>query len=382
MKSTCKSLIFNENKLNLLIFSKLVFSTHFAKTYSYQVFLLGNILASFGILLVTVGGSWDITNHLLNKPETFFSPPHALIYFGVAISLIGTILSFVGWKNSVNFKNYFSISLKLKLIGIAFLTGAGPFDFFWHSNFGLDGFLSPPHVVLILGMLICSIGAMVGISRYLKIRYDGKSIFKNLTILAVLPVWLSGSGIISSLSLPFSNTYYFDFNPDPIIAFIVATLFFPFLISTSLSLVFRLSNYRFGMISILGALFLVIYSSTTIIPNFAIFDSIQFYSLNLIPFVISDIVLSFNRSKITFALIGGMLGSIFYMVYYPYVMYTFNEILLEKLVSPSLIYFVYFEIIQDVILLTFIPAIIVGIFGCFLSAKISDKILLDVSQSN
>ena len=349
---------------------------------TYQVFLLGNVLASFGILLVTVGGSWDITNHLLNKPETFFSPPHALIYFGVAISLIGTILSFIGWRNSVNFKNYFSISLKLKLVGIAFLTGAGPFDFFWHSNFGLDGFLSPPHVVLILGMLICSIGAMVGISRYLKIRYDGKSIFKNLTILAVLPVWLSGSGIISSLSLPFSNTYYFDFNPDPTVAFIVATLFFPFLISISLSLVFRLSNYRFGMISILGALFLVIYSSTTIIPNFAIFDSIQFYSLNLIPFVISDIVLSFNRSKIAFVLMGGMLGSIFYMVYYPYVMYTFNEILLEKLVSPSLIYFVYFEIIQDVLLLTFIPAIIVGIFGCFLSAKISDKILLDVSQSN
>ena len=365
-----------------MTFSKQSFSNNLTKTYSYQIFLLGNIFASFGILLVTVGGSWDITNHLLNKPETFFSPPHALIYVGVAISLIGTILSFVGWRNSENFKIYFSISLKLKLVGIALLTGAGPFDFFWHSNFGLDGFLSPPHIVLILGMLLCSIGAMVGISRYLKIRYEGKSIFKNLTILAVLPVWLSGSGIISSLSLPFSNTDYFDFNPDPTIAVIVATIFFPFLISISLSLVFRISNYRFGMISILGALFLAIYSSTAIIPNFAIIDSIQFYSLNLIPFVISDIILSYNRSKISFAIVGGMLGSIFYMVYYPYVMYTFNEVLLGKLVSPSLIYFVYFELIQDVLLFTFIPAIVIGIFASLFSARLSDKILSEFHQTN
>ncbi|MBA4454386.1 MAG: hypothetical protein H2B05_05525, partial [Nitrosopumilaceae archaeon] len=46
---------------------------------SKMVFLSGSILASIGILLVTVGGSWDITNHLLNKPETFFSPPHAMM---------------------------------------------------------------------------------------------------------------------------------------------------------------------------------------------------------------------------------------------------------------------------------------------------------------
>ena len=77
--------------------------------------LLGNILASFGILLVTVGGSWDITNHLLNKPETFFSPPHALMYVGVAISLIGVVVSFFGWKNSKELKNFFSNFTKNKI---------------------------------------------------------------------------------------------------------------------------------------------------------------------------------------------------------------------------------------------------------------------------
>ncbi|MGE5635163.1 MAG: hypothetical protein ACM3VV_08005, partial [Deltaproteobacteria bacterium] len=50
-------------------------------------FLVGCILVSTGILLAESGGSWDITNHLLNKPETFFSPPHAILYSGIALAL-------------------------------------------------------------------------------------------------------------------------------------------------------------------------------------------------------------------------------------------------------------------------------------------------------
>ena len=83
-----------------------------------------------------------------------------------------------------------------------------------------------------------------------------------------------------------------------------------------------------------------------------------------------------NRSKLSRFFVGGLLGSIFYLVYYPYVMYTFNEILLGKLVSPSLIYFVYFELIQTVLVYTIIPAIIMGILGMVLSVNLSKKILM------
>ena len=351
-------------------------SETFLKNKSKFIFLIGSVFTSFGILLVTVGGSWDITNHLLSKPESFFSPPHALMYSGVAISLTGVILSFIGWKNLKKFKDSYFLSLKIKLIGIGLLTGAGPLDFIWHSYFGLDGLLSPPHFTLIIGMFLCSIGGMVGISRYLKFN-DSQSLAKYLLILAVIPVWLSASGIISSLSLPFSSTDFFQFNPEPTIAFIIASLGYPFLISLSLILIFRLSNYQFGMVSILGGLFLLIYSSTAIVPNFAMFDTVQFYSLNLIPFVISDIFLKINRSKISGFFVGGLLGSIFYMTYYPYVMYTYNEILLGKLVSPSLIYFVYFELIQTVLLYTLIPAILMGILAFIMSDKLSKKILMN-----
>jgi len=341
---------------------------------SKKIFLFGSIFTSFGILLVTVGGSWDITNHLLNRPETFFSPPHVFMYTGVAISLIGTILSFIGWHNLQNSKDYYFLSLKIKLIGIGLLIGAGPFDFIWHSNFGLDGLLSPPHLTLILGMFLCGMGGMIGISKYLKIN-NSKSLFQYLLILAVLPIWLSGSGIISSLSLPFSNTNYFELNPDPTLAFVVASLAFPFLISFSMMLLFRLSDLKFGMMSILGGLFLLIYSSTAIVPNFALLNSIQFYSLNLIPFIMSDVILRINNSKTSLIFVGGLLGSIFYIVYYPYVMYTFNESLFGKIVSPSMIYFVYFELIETVLVYTVVPAVIMGIIAVFISDKLSKKIL-------
>jgi hypothetical protein len=75
--------------------------------------------------------------------------------------------------------------------------------------------------------------------------------------------------------------------------------------------------------------------------------------------------------------VGGLVGSVFYMVYYPYIMYTYNEILLGKLVSPSLIYFVYFELIQNVLLYTLIPAIVMGIVGIVTSKKLSVKILMN-----
>jgi len=349
-------------------------------TNSLWLFFFGSILSSGGILLVTVGGSWDITNHLLNKPETFFSPPHALLYSGVAISLIGLFVSFFSWRRFHYKTKIFTSSLKFQTIGIALLVGAGPFDFIWHLNFGLDGLLSPPHLTLITGMIFCSLGGMLGIIRFTKCYLPGHKFSEFLHVLAILPLWLSCSGFVSSISLPFSNTDYFDFNPDPILALIIATLGYPFLISTILLSSSILSNYRFGVTTTLGGLFLLIYSSTSIIPNFALLNSIEFYSLNIIPFILADFIVSHYKTKKYNIMAGAILGSIFYMVYYPYVMYTFNEFLLGKLVSPSMIYSVYFEMIQDVFLLTILPALIMGIFGSYFAIRISQKISFNESK--
>ena len=117
---------------------------------------------------------------------------------------------------------------------------AGTSGFFWHSAFGLDGLLSPPHLTLTIGMLAGSVGALIGItSSYFVIlnnsniqekRHNnniGKfknnekipiSLYTTLTIIGILPIWMSSSGLIYMFSLPFSDTEYYNFNLEPITA--------------------------------------------------------------------------------------------------------------------------------------------------------------------
>lgn len=338
---------------------------------SRRIFLTGNLLMSFGILLVTTGGSWDITNHVLNNPESFESLPHGVMYSGVALSLIGVVISALVW-HKIKDKKSFKISLNLGIIGIGMLISAGPIDYLWHSNFGLDGLLSPPHMTLIVGMMITSIGGMIGLVRYHIL--SGTNASKFLIVIGLLPIWLSSSGFISSLSLPFSETDFFDFNPDPTFALIVATFCYPLLISLILITSSRLSKNRFGIISLIGGMFLAIYGTTAILPNLAMSETILFYSTNLIPLIVSDYIISKSNFRYSKYIGAGILGSTFYMFYYPYIMYTYNEVLLGRLVSPSLIYNIYFELIVDVFFLTLIPAVIASIIGCYFSNQISKKI--------
>lgn len=338
---------------------------------SRRIFLFGNLLMSLGILLVTVGGSWDITNHVLNKPESFASVPHGVMYSGVALALIGTVVLFLIW-HKIEDKKSLKISLKLGVIGIVVLISAGPIDFLWHSNFGLDGLLSPPHMSLIIGMIFTSVGGMVGLVRYHILSQSKTS--KFLIVIGLLPIWLASSGLISSLSLPFSNTDFFNFNPEPVTALIVATLCYPFLISLILISSSRLSKNKFGIITLIGGLFLAIYGSTAILPNFAMKDTILFYSTNLVPLVAADYIISKLNYKHAKYIGAGILGSTFYMFYYPYIMYTYNEVLLGKLVSPSLIYSIYFELIIEVFLITLIPAVLAAFAGCYFSKRVCEKI--------
>ena len=78
-------------------------STIMKSPYFYKLvinrFLVGCVLVSIGILLAESSGGWDITNHLLNKPETFFSPPHIILYSGITVAIIGATIMFLHWRS-------------------------------------------------------------------------------------------------------------------------------------------------------------------------------------------------------------------------------------------------------------------------------------------
>jgi hypothetical protein len=355
--------------------------------------ITGYILVSLGVLLSASSGSWDITNHLLNRPETFFSPPHAGLYLGVAIVISGSIMMLHYYRSSSTISNndhhyinkliHLPLPMKLVIIGAVMLVSAGPFDFAWHSAFGLDGLLSPSHSVLTIGMAISSIGALLGmLSNNNDQNNNNKShaVSPILIVIGIIPVWIIVSGLIHMVSLPFSDTEYFKFNPDPTLAAIIATLAFPFIVSFILFSSFELSvrsgrtKGMFGILSITGAIFIIINLSTAILTNEHLTPTIPFYILNIIPIVAVDIILSklsIPKTKIVNYVAGAILGSTFLMLYYPLITHTYNEVLLNpQTVWPSLTSSIYFKMIDEVYPLIVIPAMATGILGTIISTKL------------
>lgn len=267
---------------------------------------------------------------------------------------------------------------------------AGPFDFAWHSAFGLDGLLSPSHITLTMGLVLSSIGALVGIlsvndSNFLnqkKNKIKSVTMFMSpilqsgihekykspiLIAIGVIPVWITLSGLTHMLSLPFSDTEYFKFNPDPTLGAIIATLALPFLVSFILISSFQLTR-KFGVLSITGGVFMTVNLITSILPNQHLLPTIPFYLLNLIPFLAIDMLLSklsgSNYKTTIYWVSGAILGLTFFMLYYPLDTHTYNEILANpQPVWPSLTSSIYFEVMNKIYPLVALPSITMGILG-------------------
>jgi hypothetical protein len=361
--------------------------------YTMIRFVFGCTIVSIGMFVSAAGGSWDISNHLLNKPETFFSIPHAVLYGGVALAIFGLAIVRMTYRKYVSIydnNNKMKLSSKLMLIGISMLVVAGPIDFAWHSAFGLDGLLSPPHFVLLSGMIVSSLGAMLGITSYVSTHDDRKmnnkkdcsteaqtasiSTYLPLIFIGLLPVWMTLDGLIGMLSLPFSNTQYFNFNPSPFLAAALATLGYPLLISFILCFSFHLGGRKFGVLSVMGASYLAIHALTAIVPNETLIPTLTFYILNLLPILASDVLLSSANRRLSVYACGLILGSSFLMMQYPLITYVYNEVFTKQaFVWPSLLASSYFRMIGSIYPLVVGPAAAMGIVGAILAGKVIDK---------
>ena len=382
------------------------------------------IVISLGILLTASSGSWDITNHLLNRPETFFSPPHAGLYSGVVLVLFGSLMTYRYYRrgNKIsdnNIRKSLPTYLRLILVGIVMLISAGPLDFAWHTAFGLDGLLSPPHAVLTMGIVLCSIGAFLGLisnNNYSdKMRtktnierlddgdsystFELKNTSSNNTttpnkrsslyiIVSITAIWITVSGIIHMASLPFSDTDFFKFNPNPILAGLIATLCFPFLVSFVLFTSWKITK-KFGVLSAAGMIFIFINLITTILPNENLVPAIPFYLINVIPIIAIDALLSLpslgisssstisislsqTRKRIVSILAGAVLGLTFFMLYFPLITHTYNEVSTNpQPVWPSVTAAIYFEMIDEMYPILVISSIAAGILGVVVSSKLT-----------
>ena len=119
-----------------------------------------------------VGTHWDISWHRSIGRDTFWTPAHIAIYLcGVLAGIsCGYLILSTTFRTSSPLRN---ASVKIWGFrgplgafiaawgGVAMITSA-PFDDWWHNAYGLDvKILSPPHVILIAGMVGVQLGALI-----------------------------------------------------------------------------------------------------------------------------------------------------------------------------------------------------------------------------
>lgn len=140
--------------------------------------------AVLAVTSVAVGANWDISWHMSIGRDTFWTPAHMAIYLcgvlaGLAFGYLILSTTFSGSSAlapaSVRIWG-FRAPLGAFIAswgGIAMLTSA-PFDNWWHDAYGLDvQIISPPHIVLFLGVYGVLLGTIVLIAGHMN-RSGGK----------------------------------------------------------------------------------------------------------------------------------------------------------------------------------------------------------------
>ena len=130
------------------------------------------------ITSASIGGIWDISWHKSIGRDTFWTAPHMLIYLcgilaGISCGYLILSSSFghsaearAGSVRMWGFRGPFGAFVCAW--GGAAMIASAPFDNWWHDAYGLDvKVLSPPHVLLIFGMLVIRIGTLLLIMGHL-----------------------------------------------------------------------------------------------------------------------------------------------------------------------------------------------------------------------
>jgi hypothetical protein len=131
----------------------------------------------FASTSMVVGVIWDISWHMTIGRDTFWTPAHLAIYLGGVVG--GLASGFVVLKTtfagsaaeraaSVRFWGFRGpLGAWVTIWGALAMLTSAPFDDWWHNAYGLDvQILSPPHVVLAVGIIAISVGAMLGALAY------------------------------------------------------------------------------------------------------------------------------------------------------------------------------------------------------------------------
>jgi hypothetical protein len=339
------------------------------------------IIATVGAFVQTEGASWDVTSHLLRRPETFFTSSHIMLYAGVSLLIISAAISaHLLLKNKEIRTKSFTTAFKLLIIGSVISLVAGPSDYLWHQIFGVDGLLSPTHLILVTGMLINSIAIVLGLARIIvhlpTVRE--RKVIKAAMIPAFAVMWLMMIWYVYMFALPLSNGQHFNFNLNPVYESTIAIIALP-TIGSMIFVTAARTIGRFGAASAVTALLLGMNSFANIVPSNQLMPFLPWYLMLIIPAVVSDLILNesiiITRSKNilkterSVIISGAIIGSMFYILGYPLLPITFAEPLSYTFHSMNDILVNFVRTLPLVLVFTAVPGVTMGITGAIISTK-------------
>jgi hypothetical protein len=144
------------------------------------------------LLVASAGLAWDIAWHTFIGRDSFLTPPHAVLYGGVAatgvVVLAGVLVE--TWRRgpgTTSFLRVFRAPLGLFVTGFGVLTlvVSAPLDNYWHELYGTDVTLwAPFHVMGLVGGLVAVLG-VVYVFASERVRL-GRARTRPLTLLVLL----------------------------------------------------------------------------------------------------------------------------------------------------------------------------------------------------
>ena len=350
-----------------------------------EVSLFILIVSTLGSFMQISGASWDITSHLLNQPDSFFTSSHAMLYTGIGLIAISAGVGSYLLRRKKKIKQYNSISLSFKLLIIgSFLSLiAGPLDYLWHQNFGLDGLLSPTHIFLATGMLINSFAVFIGLYVVMRNISHGKKLTKIFLIPCLCSLWFTSIWYVFIFVLPFSESDFFNFNLDTYSATLIASIFLPLINSIMFLCSSKVFTNTFGYASIIVSLLVLVNTLSTIIPTGALLSPlIPWYVVSILgASILADILLNSNFIKINTKkfknnklIASSIIGSIFYFFNYPMIIWTYGTFLHTDLGSLNAVLPTFLNTIVIVTLITVPVGAVMGLIGYLLFSKIENRL--------
>jgi len=176
---------------------------------------------------VALGAHWDIAWHRSIGRDTFWSPPHLMIYAAAVLAALASgsqILKATftrgeapGTVRVLGFRGPLGAFIAA-WGGITMLTSA-PFDDWWHNAYGLDvKILSPPHVLLAIGIGAIHVGALIFVLGRMN-RVEGRA----RQVLTIAFLFISAMLLLAIMTVLMERTVRVFMHGAPFYALVSAT---------------------------------------------------------------------------------------------------------------------------------------------------------------